>query len=98
LIDNFPSGWEVVDFAALTPAQTVKLGTEIRVFAGIHGAAFSNLGLWEPGVKVLEVYTTKEPPWYPTISMSAGHEHFTKFATDKGTIPEIVDALKVIGA
>lgn len=98
LIDNLPSGWEVVDFAAMTPAQTVKLGTEIRAFGGIHGAAFSNLGLWEPGVKVLEVYTTNEPPWYPTISMSAGHEHFTKFAKGEETIPEIVDALKVIGA
>lgn len=98
LIDNLPSGWEVVDFAASTPAQAVELGSEIRAFAGIHGAAFSNLGLWEPKVKVLEVYTTKEPPWYPTISMSAGHEHFTKFAKGEETIPEIVDALKVIGA
>jgi capsular polysaccharide biosynthesis protein len=98
LIENLPSGWEAVDFAALTPAQAVEQGSEIRAFAGIHGAAFSNLGLWAPGVKVLEVYTTKEPPWYPTISMSAGHEHFVKFAKGEETIPETVDALKKIGA
>jgi len=97
LIESLPSGWEVVDFAALTPEQAVKFGDQIRAFAGIHGAAFSNLGLWAPGVKVLEVYTTKEPPWYPTISISAGHKHFVKFATDKGVIPEMLEKMKEMG-
>ena len=69
----------------------------MRVFAGIHGAAFSNLGLWAPGVKVLEVYTTKEPPWYPTISMSAGHEHFVKFAKGERVLPEVLEKLKEMG-
>jgi capsular polysaccharide biosynthesis protein len=97
LINNLPSGWEVVDLATLKPQEAIELGSQIRVFAGLHGAAFSNLGLWEPGMKVLEVYTTKEPPWYPTISMSAGHEHFVQFAKDETAIPGILEAIRAIG-
>jgi capsular polysaccharide biosynthesis protein len=97
LIDNLPAGWEVVDFAKLTPLEAIEMGREIRFFAGLHGAAFSNLGLWESGIKVIEVYATKEPPWYPTISMSAGHEHFVKFAKDETAIPGILEAIQAMG-
>jgi capsular polysaccharide biosynthesis protein len=90
---RLPAGWEIIDFAQLTPAETIALGEECAGFAGLHGAAFANLALWREGIRVLEVYTQSHAPWYPCLSLSAGHQHEIIFANSPNGIPEIVQRL-----
>jgi hypothetical protein len=89
LIENLPSPWEVVDFAEISPQEAIDLGREVKAFAGLHGAAFSNLALWSPGVEVLEVYTGPNAPWYPCLSMTAKHNHRVVFAEGEASVPGI---------
>jgi capsular polysaccharide biosynthesis protein len=98
LISALPPSWEVVDFGALKPWEAIDLGAQVRAFAGLHGAAFSNLGLWNPGVKVLEIYTRPNLTWYPSISLAAGHQHYVQFADDKGAVPRLIKTLEEFGA
>jgi capsular polysaccharide biosynthesis protein len=98
LIDALPPSWEVVDFGALKPQEAIDFGARVQAFAGLHGAAFSNLGLWNPGIKVLEIYTRPNLTWYPAISLAAGHHHYVKFAHDKGAVPVLIKALEEFSA
>lgn len=93
LIKALPAGWEPVDFGRLTPKETVELGRECACFAGLHGAAFANLAVWPAGIRVLEIYTRRHLPWYPALSLSAGHHHQVLFAETAADIPRVLARL-----
>lgn len=80
LVAQLPSPWEAVEFSTLSPAQTLALCGECAAFAGLHGAAFANLALCPPGVRVHEFYQEPKESWYPALSAATGHEHFVAMA------------------
>ncbi len=76
LVAHLPPPWEAVDFSTLSPAAATALCGDCAVFAGLHGAAFANLALCAPGVRVLEYYQEPQESWFPALSAAAGHRHF----------------------
>jgi capsular polysaccharide biosynthesis protein len=77
IIRRLPSGWEAVDFARLSPSQTLAICKECSVLAGFHGAGLTNSCFIPPGATIVEFLQTPERPWYSNLSRSSGHVHFT---------------------
>lgn len=76
IVATLPAGWDAIDFAQLTPAETLRTCSECTHLAGFHGAGFANAAFCPPGTQVLEFYTAPNHTWYPTLSAVCGHNHF----------------------
>lgn len=79
LVAQLPDPWEPVDFARLTPTETIRLCRECSHVAGFHGAGLANTVFCPPGTRILEAYESANHAWYPVLSTVAGHSHRVYF-------------------
>ncbi|MBC8012429.1 MAG: glycosyltransferase family 61 protein [Burkholderiales bacterium] len=93
LICLLPPPWEVVDFGALSPAETIETMAGCTALAGLHGAAFANIALAPAGLRVLEVFSAPNHAWYPTISTLTGHKHRVLFAASSEPVLAALSSL-----
>jgi len=89
---------EPVCAADLTPNQTAEIFGSARAIVGFHGAAFSNMIFCPPGVRVVEIFTEPNYPWYARLAQSCGHDHMAILVHEErsalaeliGILPEIL--------
>lgn len=90
--ERLPAPWQTVDFAQLTPEETLHLCRRCAAFAGVHGAAFANLVFCPPGTRVLEFYPEPNRAWFPTLSRICGHRHRVRVGTQ--TVDDVIRELR----
>ncbi len=64
-----------VQLGDLSPAEAARTVSGARAIVGLHGAAFSNMVFAPSGLRVVEIFTKANYPWYSRLAQSCGHEH-----------------------
>lgn len=79
-----------VRLGELAPAEAARTVGNARAILGLHGAAFSNMVFAPSGLRVIEIFTKPNYPWYSRLSQACGHNHTAIVA---GEDPGEIDAL-----
>lgn len=99
ILKRFPK-FEKICFSSLSPEQAIDACRNCEVFAGPHGAAFSNIVFCKPGTQVIEFsQTVNLHPCYIRIADICGLEHaslvvnFERLPDDFENIVEVMTNL-----
>ncbi|AFY35650.1 hypothetical protein Cal7507_5313 [Calothrix sp. PCC 7507] len=94
LLQRFPK-FEKVCFSSLSPEEVISVCRSCKVFAGPHGAAFSNLLFCNPDTLVVEFSpTTNLPPYFIRLAEVSGLNHVSVVA-DFEDLPENFEKIVV---